>query len=136
MRLHLVEFREENDFFPLVVASPQNGKVRTEEELEPNEILDFQQVVLIYWKFRNSYPHIAQMETFGWIKKMQANSEDVLRVPSSWGFSIRAPLDLSGLTPKSLGTLPRTFPVCATGLSRIRPNETIHRWKSQRGSET
>ena len=48
MRLHLVEFREENDFFPLVVASPQNGTVRTEEELEPNEILDFQQVVLIY----------------------------------------------------------------------------------------
>jgi len=45
MRLHLVEFREENDFFPLVVASPQNGTVRTEEELEPNEILDFQQIV-------------------------------------------------------------------------------------------
>jgi len=43
--LHLVEFREENDFFPLVVASPENGKVRTEDELEPNEILDFEQIV-------------------------------------------------------------------------------------------
>jgi len=43
--LHLVEFREENDFFPLVVASPESGKVRTEADLEPNEILDFEQVV-------------------------------------------------------------------------------------------
>merc|ERR1712029_545102 len=43
--LHLVEFREENDFFPLVGASPENGKVRTEDELEPNEILDFEQIV-------------------------------------------------------------------------------------------
>ena len=41
-RLHLVEFREENDFFPLVVATPEH--VRTKEELEPNEILDFEQV--------------------------------------------------------------------------------------------
>ena len=41
-RLHLVEFREENDYFPLVVATPEH--VRTKEELEPNEILDFEQV--------------------------------------------------------------------------------------------
>ena len=26
-RLHLVEFREENDYFPLVVASPDPSKV-------------------------------------------------------------------------------------------------------------
>ena len=43
-RLHLVEFREENDYFPLVVATPEH--VRTKEELEPNEILDFEQVPL------------------------------------------------------------------------------------------
>ena len=42
-RLHLVEFREENDYFPLVVATPEH--VRTREELEPNEILDFEQIV-------------------------------------------------------------------------------------------
>jgi len=42
-RLHLVEFREENDYFPLVVATPEH--VRTKEELEPNEILDFEQIV-------------------------------------------------------------------------------------------
>ena len=45
-RLHLVEFREENDFFPLVVATPEH--VRTKEELEPNEILDFEQVQTTY----------------------------------------------------------------------------------------
>ncbi len=38
--LHLVELRAENDNFPRVVASPK-GKVRTAEELLPNEILDY-----------------------------------------------------------------------------------------------
>lgn len=52
-KLHLVEFREENDFFPLVVATPEH--VRTKEELEPNEILDFEQVctgtTITFWVF-------------------------------------------------------------------------------------
>jgi len=43
-RLHLVEFREENDNFPMVVATPDNGEVRTEDEIEPNEILDFEMI--------------------------------------------------------------------------------------------
>ena len=43
-RLHLVELRPENDNFPKVVASPSDGKVRTKEELLPNEILDFEYV--------------------------------------------------------------------------------------------
>lgn len=43
-RLHLVEFREENDNFPMVVATPENGEVRTQEEIEPNEILDFEMI--------------------------------------------------------------------------------------------
>jgi small subunit ribosomal protein S5 len=42
MKLHLVEFRKENYNFPKVVASPENGLVRTKEEILPNEILDFQ----------------------------------------------------------------------------------------------
>ena len=42
MGLHLVEFRRENYNFPKVVASPENGLVRTKEEIQPNEILDFQ----------------------------------------------------------------------------------------------
>lgn len=43
-QLHLVEFREENDNFPVVVASP--ARVRTEDEIKPNEILDFNQYLM------------------------------------------------------------------------------------------
>jgi small subunit ribosomal protein S5 len=42
--LHLVELRAENDNFPRLVASPSSGKVRTKEEILPNEILDFELV--------------------------------------------------------------------------------------------
>lgn len=41
-QLHLVELREENDNFPKVVASPENGYIRTKEEINPNESLDFE----------------------------------------------------------------------------------------------
>jgi len=43
-RLHLVEMREENDFFPKVVASPSDGYVRTAAEIGHNEILDFEMI--------------------------------------------------------------------------------------------
>jgi len=43
-RLHLVEFRDENDNFPMVVATPDNGEVRTEDEIPPTEILDFETI--------------------------------------------------------------------------------------------
>lgn len=43
-RLHLVEMRKENDYFPRVVASPSDGKVRTKEEIDHNEILDFEMI--------------------------------------------------------------------------------------------
>jgi len=43
-RLYLVEFRAENDNFPMVVATPDNGKVRTENEIEPNEVLNFDMI--------------------------------------------------------------------------------------------
>ena len=41
-KLHLVEMRAENDFFPRVVASPSDGVVRTKDDIEHNEILDFE----------------------------------------------------------------------------------------------
>jgi len=43
-QLHLVEMLPENDYFPRVLASPSNGKVRTLEEIEHNEILDFEMI--------------------------------------------------------------------------------------------
>jgi len=42
--LHLVQMKKENDYFPQVLASPSNGKVRTQEEIGHNEILDFQMI--------------------------------------------------------------------------------------------
>lgn len=42
--LHLVEMRKENDYYPRVVASPSDGKVRTQEEIGHNEILDFEMI--------------------------------------------------------------------------------------------
>lgn len=43
-KLHLVEFREENEFYPMVVASPST--VRTKEEIPKAENLDFTQYVM------------------------------------------------------------------------------------------
>lgn len=43
-RLHLVEMRPENDFFPRLLASPKDGKVRTQAEIGHNEILDFEMI--------------------------------------------------------------------------------------------
>merc|ERR1711872_973452 len=43
-QLHLVEMRKENDYYPRVVASPSDGKVRTQEEIDHNEILDFEMI--------------------------------------------------------------------------------------------
>jgi len=43
-RLHLVEMRAENGYFPQVVASPSDGYVRTASEIGHNEILDFEMI--------------------------------------------------------------------------------------------
>lgn len=43
-RLHLVELRSEMGNFPLVVASPEDGVVRTEDEIGKDEILDFEMI--------------------------------------------------------------------------------------------
>jgi len=42
--LHLVEMRPENDFYPRVLASPSDGKIRTQAEIGHNEILDFEMI--------------------------------------------------------------------------------------------
>ncbi|XP_003744864.1 28S ribosomal protein S5, mitochondrial [Galendromus occidentalis] len=44
-RLHVVEFREEYGYFPKVVASPKDEPVRTAEEINPNEELDFNMII-------------------------------------------------------------------------------------------
>lgn len=43
-KLHLVEFRAENENYPVVVASP--SQVRTKEEIPKDETLDFTQYVM------------------------------------------------------------------------------------------
>ena len=43
-KLHLVEMRAENDYFPRVVASPSDGEVRTKDDIGHNEILDFEMI--------------------------------------------------------------------------------------------
>lgn len=43
-KLHLVEYRSENEYYPKVVASPK--EVRTKEEISKDETLDFTQYVM------------------------------------------------------------------------------------------
>ena len=45
MGLHLVQTRPENDNYPMVLASPSDGHVRTKNEIGPDEILDFDYIV-------------------------------------------------------------------------------------------
>lgn len=42
-RLNLVEFREDSDYFPRIIARPSNGPARKRGEIEPLEIMDFRQ---------------------------------------------------------------------------------------------
>lgn len=44
-KLHVVELKAENDYFPTVVASPSDGQVRTKDEISPDEILEFKQFI-------------------------------------------------------------------------------------------
>ncbi|CAF4099104.1 unnamed protein product [Rotaria socialis] len=44
-QLHLVEYRPENDYFPRLLASPNNGRpARTSLEIDPDEDLDFERL--------------------------------------------------------------------------------------------
>lgn len=42
-RLHVVELKAENDYYPTVVASPSNGQVRSKDEIDHDEVMDFKQ---------------------------------------------------------------------------------------------
>lgn len=67
-KLHLVEFREENENYPTVVASP--SYVRTKEEISKDETLDFNQyvmndrVILKRKKFPRFYETMPHYEIF------------------------------------------------------------------------
>lgn len=72
-QLHLVEFREENDNYPVVVASP--ARVRTSEEIKPNEILDFEQYLMdgkVVLKKRKYTPFYTRLVSYTYhLKKLE-----------------------------------------------------------------
>jgi small subunit ribosomal protein S5 len=101
-QLHLVELRPENDYYPRVLASPSNGKVRTEEEIGHNEILDFE---MISFEGRlpvrqaregNTYKGTAGWNKYlrkGWVRQSQPTVRKRMRVEhgDEWG-SVRSHL--------------------------------------------
>ncbi|KAK2581710.1 hypothetical protein KPH14_002196 [Odynerus spinipes] len=89
-QLHLVEFREENDSFPFVVASP--ARVRKIEEIKQNEILDFSQYLMngkVVLKKRKYPPFYTQLDSWAsHLKNMERirNKKDVkLRLLAEYG---------------------------------------------------
>lgn len=44
-RLHVVEFKPENDYYPTVRASPSDRRVRTVQEINPDEVTDFRMYI-------------------------------------------------------------------------------------------
>ncbi|XP_068243205.1 small ribosomal subunit protein uS5m [Palaemon carinicauda] len=75
-QLHLVELREENLNFPKVVASPQNGDVRTDAQIPKDEELNFDLYVMggKMELEKKKYPPF-YTKTYGWEihKKKYAN---------------------------------------------------------------
>lgn len=55
-RLHLVEMRRENSYFPTVLASPAEARKKT--EISSNELLDYKQYLLDGRVFLRRKPHI------------------------------------------------------------------------------
>ncbi|KAI4486209.1 hypothetical protein M0802_012470 [Mischocyttarus mexicanus] len=89
-KLHLVEFRHENDDFPVVVASP--SQVRTSEEIKPTEILDFNQYLMdgkVVLKKKKPPPFYTKLTS--WVHKQKKlerirNKPDVrLRLLAEYG---------------------------------------------------
>lgn len=73
-RLHLVEMRKENEYFPNVVASPT--KCRTQEEIDKDEILDFTQYSLngkVILKKKKFPPFFTQHKSWENYLKKQEN---------------------------------------------------------------
>ncbi|XP_015171965.1 PREDICTED: 28S ribosomal protein S5, mitochondrial [Polistes dominula] len=89
-KLHLVEFRKENDDFPVVVASP--AKVRTSDQIQPNEILDFNQYLMngkIVLKKKKPPPFFTKLDSWAVrLKKIEPlrNKKDVrIRLLAEYG---------------------------------------------------
>lgn len=72
MGLHVVEFRKENGYFPMIKASPADGHIRTLAEISPNEVLDFRMYLnngRIIETRTKRYPHDYQ-RTLGYLKHL------------------------------------------------------------------
>lgn len=72
-KLHVVEFRKENDYFPTVVASPPT--CRTQEEIKPNEVMDYTQYALgdrVFLKKKKEPPFFTKLPSWeNYLKKSQ-----------------------------------------------------------------
>lgn len=71
-KLHIVELRQDHDYYPRVVASPSDGVVRTVEEIGPEEITDVR-LYLHDGRVMNKIPHKYPdyVRTEGFVKGMQ-----------------------------------------------------------------
>lgn len=72
-KLHVVEFRKENDYFPTVMASPPT--CRTQEEIKPNEVMDYTQYALedrVVLKKKKEPPFFTKLPSWeNYLKKSQ-----------------------------------------------------------------
>ncbi|KDR13269.1 28S ribosomal protein S5, mitochondrial [Zootermopsis nevadensis] len=72
-KLHVVEFREENDYFPTVVASP--ATCRTLEEINADEVMDYTQYALgnrVFLKKKRLPPFFTKLPSWeNYLKKTQ-----------------------------------------------------------------
>lgn len=82
-RLHVVELKPETDYYPHVMASPSDGKVRTIAEIAPDEVTDFRMYIndgQIVEVLPRKYPEYVRTE--GYLKYLQGyhyvrNRQDV-----------------------------------------------------------
>ncbi|XP_020279303.1 28S ribosomal protein S5, mitochondrial [Pseudomyrmex gracilis] len=89
-QLHLVEFRSETENIPIVVASP--SKVRKEEEILSNEVLDFTRYVLdgrIVLKRKKYTPFYTRLPSFQnhllKVERFRNSDETRLRLRAQYG---------------------------------------------------
>jgi len=128
-QLHLIELRPENDYFPRVLASPSNSKVRTQAEIGHNEILDFE---MISFEGNLPIPRKAKKNPWegqdgwdkylrrGWVSASHASVRERMRVENGEDYgAVR-----SHLVDK--------YPECQEPNMR---EYFINRWKSKYGVE-
>jgi len=127
-KLHLVEMRAENDYFPRVVASPTDGIVRTKDEIGHNEILDYEMICfegnLPLWRERvdDTWVGTPGWDKYlrkGWARQHHASVRTRMRVEhgDEWG-SVR-----SHLYPK--------YPECVERDWK----KYIKMWKERKGTD-